>query len=31
MYVNDEIRYQRDKQRVREALYAKQFVKNPVA
>lgn len=31
LYSFDELRDQRDKQRVREALYAQQFVKNPVA
>ncbi|KPA81857.1 hypothetical protein ABB37_04111 [Leptomonas pyrrhocoris] len=31
IYSHDEVRYQRDQQRVREALYEKQFVTNPVA
>ncbi|KAH9578058.1 hypothetical protein LSM04_003753 [Trypanosoma melophagium] len=31
LYSFDEVRDQRDRQRVREALYEKQFVKNPVA
>nr|CCC51725.1 conserved hypothetical protein [Trypanosoma vivax Y486] len=31
LYSSDELRDQRDRQRVREALYEKQFVKNPVA
>eukprot|EP00796_Vickermania_ingenoplastis_P006639 gene6639-4758_t len=31
IYSFDELRDQRDRQRVREALYAQQFVKNPVA
>jgi hypothetical protein len=30
-YAYDELRQQRDKQRVREALYEKNFVKNPLA
>ena len=30
-YAQDELRYMRDKQRVREALYLKQFVDNPIA
>ena len=30
-YAQDELRYQRDKQRVRETLYLKQFVNHPLA
>ncbi|CCW70074.1 unnamed protein product [Phytomonas sp. Hart1] len=31
LYSHDELRHQRDRQRVREALYAKKFVTDPIA